>query len=60
MAIGGDGTINQVVNGYMGAPEVERRKVAIGIIPVGTGGDFVRTVGISRDPVEALVSCALF
>ncbi|RUS17217.1 ATP-NAD kinase-like domain-containing protein [Endogone sp. FLAS-F59071] len=54
VAIGGDGTINQVVNGYMGAPEVERRKVAMGIIPVGTGGDFVRTVGINRDPVEAL------
>ncbi|RUS24538.1 ATP-NAD kinase-like domain-containing protein, partial [Jimgerdemannia flammicorona] len=54
VAMGGDGTINQVVNGYMRAPESVRQAAAIGVISVGTGGDFVRTIGIARDPVAAL------
>ncbi len=36
-ACGGDGTLNEVVNGCFGFPNVE-----IGLVPTGTGNDYVR------------------
>src|SRR5207244_1679715 len=41
VAVGGDGTVNEVVNGIAGLTEVE-----LAILHRGTGGDFVRTFGI--------------
>ncbi|USS88503.1 diacylglycerol kinase [Fructilactobacillus hinvesii] len=50
VAAGGDGTINQVINGI--APLGHRPK--LGIIPAGTTNDFARALGIPRDDlVEA-------
>ena len=40
VAVGGDGTVNEVVNGIAGLD------VELALIPRGTGGDFVRTFGI--------------
>jgi diacylglycerol kinase (ATP) len=40
VAVGGDGTLNEVVNGVAG------RDVELATIPLGTGMDFVRTYGI--------------
>ncbi len=40
VAVGGDGTLNEVVNGIAG------RNVELATIPLGTGMDFVRTYGI--------------
>ena len=48
VAIGGDGTINEVVNG------LNTENVKFGIIPSGTGNDFVASAGIPTDPKEAL------
>jgi diacylglycerol kinase (ATP) len=42
VAVGGDGTMNEVVNGLM---QREERPV-LAVIPLGTGMDFVRTYGI--------------
>jgi diacylglycerol kinase (ATP) len=42
VAVGGDGTLNEVVNGLMRAD----RKPELAIIPLGTGMDFVRTYRI--------------
>ena len=53
MAVGGDGTVNEVVNGIAGADGVE-----LAIVPRGTGVDFVRTFGIPRR-LEAAVEVAL-
>ncbi|KAF9910345.1 hypothetical protein EC991_006844 [Linnemannia zychae] len=53
VAVGGDGTISQVVNGYMLA-DGSAKGCAIGIISSGTGGDFVRTTKTPKDPLEAL------
>jgi YegS/Rv2252/BmrU family lipid kinase len=49
VAMGGDGTINEVVNGFFedGAPIAT--DAAMGIIPFGTGGDFRKTVHLPKD-----------
>lgn len=49
IAAGGDGTINEVVNGL--AEQEYRPK--LGIIPVGTTNDFARALHIPRDVLEA-------
>jgi YegS/Rv2252/BmrU family lipid kinase len=41
-ACGGDGTLNEVVNGAVGLPGVE---VEVAHFPCGTGNDFIRTFG---------------
>ena len=43
LAAGGDGTLNQVVNGIMKSGNTS---VPVGIIPLGTGNDFARFAGI--------------
>ncbi|KAG0042354.1 hypothetical protein BGZ83_000563 [Gryganskiella cystojenkinii] len=53
VAVGGDGTISQVVHGYMMA-DGNANGCSIGIISSGTGGDFVRTTKTPKDPVKAL------
>ncbi len=48
MAAGGDGTLHQVVNGLMSA--TERQVPAVGLLPLGSGNDFARTMGIKAKP----------
>lgn len=56
VAVGGDGTLNEVVNGVASAPDGLER-CAIGLIPAGTGNDFARTVGMA-EPDVALAALA--
>jgi diacylglycerol kinase (ATP) len=51
VAVGGDGTANEVVNGVMEAAGTA--EVVIGIIPTGRGRDVCRNLGIARDPYVA-------
>ncbi|HEY0478237.1 MAG TPA: diacylglycerol kinase family protein [Kofleriaceae bacterium] len=54
VAIGGDGTINEVVNGFFddaGKPIAPEASFAV--IPFGTGGDFRRTVQLPTELAEA-------
>ena len=48
VAMGGDGTVNEVANGLVGADAV------LCVIPAGNGNDFVRTTGIPQDAFRAL------
>ena len=55
IAIGGDGTLHQVVNGLMKtAKRLNKKPLAVGYIPAGTGNDFARGYGISMHPQRAL------
>ncbi len=48
IAVGGDGTASEVAAGLVHTGKT------MGIIPAGTGNDFVKTVRIPRDPVSAM------
>jgi diacylglycerol kinase (ATP) len=48
-AAGGDGTLGEVVNGLAGTG------TRLGVIPLGTGNDFVRTLGLRADDLPGAV-----
>lgn len=54
---GGDGTVNEVVNGLLGTPGQPRptadRLPAVSVVPGGSANVFARALGISSDPAEA-------
>jgi YegS/Rv2252/BmrU family lipid kinase len=58
VAVGGDGTLNEVVNGFFDPESLQpvNRDAVLGMIPSGTGGDFRKSVGIPRAHATA---CAL-
>ena len=43
---GGDGTLNEVVNGIFQADPKIKREITLGMLPVGTGNDWIKTFGI--------------
>jgi len=47
VAVGGDGTVNEVANGILSSTNSMR--TTLGVVSTGTGSDFVRSVGIPRD-----------
>jgi len=50
-AVGGDGTVHEIAKRLIG------RKLALGILPIGSGNGFARHIGLSADPATALRSC---
>ncbi len=49
IAMGGDGTVNEVINGI-----VDPQKVIFGIIPCGSGNDFASSAGVPVDAHKAV------
>ena len=51
IGIGGDGTLNEITNGFFSdkSKEVINEDASLGIIPSGTGSDFIRFLKIPRD-----------
>ena len=49
IAVGGDGTLHEVINGFSNF-----EKVNLGIIPCGTGNDFARAINLPKKPIKAL------
>lgn len=54
VAVGGDGTLNEVVNGFFENGNALNPAVALALIPRGTGSDFRRTISASLDPRQAV------
>jgi len=54
IAAGGDGTVNEVVNGLLS----NHCDVRVGVLPIASGGDFARTLGLGsvRRAVETLAA----
>jgi diacylglycerol kinase family enzyme len=52
VALGGDGTVNEVVNGLL-TDGVHPRVPALGVIPGGATNVFARALGLPNDPIEA-------
>ena len=50
---GGDGTVNEVVNGILGECGPGGAGPAVGVVPSGSANVFARALGISADPIEA-------
>lgn len=48
VAAGGDGTLSEVVNGIFGT------EACLGVLPLGTGNDFARCIGVGTDLVVAV------
>ena len=53
VAVGGDGTVHEVLNGIMARPEP---RPALGLIPTGSGNDTRRTLGVPEDIAEATLT----
>jgi len=53
VAVGGDGTVHEVINGLMQLPE-EKRPV-LGVVPVGSGNDFAHAIGMPQKADRALL-----
>lgn len=53
LAIGGDGTINEVVNGFFEAGKPIAADAVLGVIPHGTGSDFRRSLNLPVDAESA-------
>jgi len=52
--VGGDGTLNEVINGVMQQEEVPSAEITLGMIPVGTGNDWCRMFDIPFDYLKAI------
>ena len=48
VAMGGDGTVNEIANGLLGSD------ATLAVIPAGTGNDFIRMLGIPSNPTHAI------
>jgi diacylglycerol kinase (ATP) len=67
VAVGGDGTINEAVNGILAAPRSGPNSgpdatpgdgPTLGILPAGSGSDFARSLSVPRDVTGALAVLA--
>ena len=58
ISVGGDGTANEVANGFLQDDEPINSHARLGFIPIGTGSDLQRTLGASSDVDEAVETIA--
>lgn len=52
VALGGDGTVHEVVNGLLQVEEDRRPR--LGVVPLGSGNDFAAGIGVPPDPIAAV------
>jgi diacylglycerol kinase (ATP) len=49
IAVGGDGTLNQVVNGFLQTGSHKEHQTRLGVISFGTGQGFAQSIGLPKD-----------
>ncbi|WP_111707048.1 diacylglycerol/lipid kinase family protein [Lutibacter citreus] len=58
ICVGGDGTLHNVVNAILElknlTPHYKQSEIKVGIIPIGTGNDWIKTYKISKDYKKAI------
>jgi diacylglycerol kinase family enzyme len=59
VVVGGDGAINDDVNGIMSSSAEQKENIALGIIPNGIGNDFAEYWGLDDDDYKEAVDCII-
>jgi YegS/Rv2252/BmrU family lipid kinase len=54
VSVGGDGTLHEVVNGLFLDGQTVNPNLTLAMLPMGTGSDVARSLGISRNAAQAL------
>ncbi|OUS02385.1 hypothetical protein A9Q86_03830 [Flavobacteriales bacterium 33_180_T64] len=54
ICVGGDGTLHNIINGIMSQSIVPTSEINVGVIPIGTGNDWVKTHHIPNNIVRAI------
>ena len=54
ICVGGDGTLHNIVNGVLNQTGVSSNQITVGMIPIGTGNDWVKTHNIPSDFGKAI------
>lgn len=54
IVVGGDGTLNEVVNGVFNKEDLDPKLMTLGMVPVGTGNDWCRTFQIPTRYIDAI------
>lgn len=52
IAVGGDGTVSETINGLMLSPKEKRKNVILGVLPKGTGNDYARVLHVEDSPEQ--------
>jgi len=50
VAVGGDGTVGEIVDGYLAVPAQARHNSVLATFPAGSGCDFANHMGVPREP----------
>lgn len=58
VGVGGDGTLNEIINGIMAKQDLLKADFTLGFIPNGSGCDIVKTLAIPKDNDEAVAVVA--
>lgn len=56
IVVGGDGTLHEVVNGVFIQKSADTTAITIGVVPVGTGNDWVRMFGIPHRYTDCIMA----
>jgi YegS/Rv2252/BmrU family lipid kinase len=54
VAMGGDGTVHEVVNGMLADDKPVNPEAVLGVVAAGTGSDFIKTFGMPSTPKDAV------
>ena len=54
ICVGGDGTLHNIVNGVLSLDPVNISEIKIGVIPIGTGNDWIKTYNIPKNYKKAI------